>query len=71
MFEIAIKTVFSCQILAIMIGKTDKKKQHDLFRPMLVDFIDMRHELVLLADKIDWGYFERELSVFYSNIGRP
>jgi IS5 family transposase len=54
-----------------MIGKTDKKKQHDLFRPMLVDFIDMRHELVLLADKMDWGYFERELSVFYSNLGRP
>jgi IS5 family transposase len=54
-----------------MIGKTDKKKQHDLFRPMLVDFIDMRHELVLLADKMDWGYFERELSAFYSNLGRP
>lgn len=38
---------------------------------MLVDFIDKRHELVLLADKMDWGYFERELSPFYSQLGRP
>jgi IS5 family transposase len=54
-----------------MIGKTDKKRQYDLFRPMLLDFIDTRHELVLLADKIDWDYFEKELSGFYSNFGRP
>lgn len=54
-----------------MVGKTDKKEQRDLFRPMLVDFIDTGHELVLLADKIDWGYFERELSPFYSQVGRP
>lgn len=54
-----------------MIGKTDKKRQYDLFRPMLLDFIDTRHELVLLANKIDWDYFEKELSGFYSNFGRP
>ena len=54
-----------------MIGKTDKKKQHDMFRPMLIDFIDLQHELVLLADKMDWNYFERELSPFYSEVGRP
>lgn len=54
-----------------MVGKTNKKEQRDLFRPMLVDFIDKRHELVLLADKMDWGYFERELSPFYSQLGRP
>ena len=54
-----------------MIGKTDKKKQHDLFRPMLIDFINMQHELVLLADKMDWNYFERELMPFYSKVGRP
>jgi transposase, IS5 family len=54
-----------------MIGKTDKKKQRDIFRPMLVDFIDTQHELVLLADKMDWEYFEKELSSFYSQVGRP
>lgn len=54
-----------------MIGKTDKKMQRDLFRPMLIDFIDKHHELVLLADKINWNYFENELSPFYSQLGRP
>ncbi len=54
-----------------MIGKTDKKKQRDLFRPMLIDFINDQHELVLLADKIDWDYFEKEFSGFYSQLGRP
>lgn len=54
-----------------MVGKTNKIKQHDLFRPMLIDFIDTRHELVLLADKIDWDYFEKELAGFYSQVGRP
>jgi IS5 family transposase len=33
---------------------------------MLVDFIDPKHELVLLSEKIDWGYFEREFSPFYT-----
>jgi len=54
-----------------MIGKTDNKNQRDLFRPMLLDFIDNRHELVLLSDKIDWNYFEKELSRYYSTKGRP
>lgn len=38
-----------------MQGKLPKKSQRDLFRPMLDDFIDMNHELVLLANKIDWA----------------
>lgn len=54
-----------------MIGKTDKKMQRDLFRPMLIDFIDKKHELVLLADKMDWYYFEKELAPFYAKLGRP
>ncbi|MDR2125917.1 MAG: hypothetical protein LBP63_03710 [Prevotellaceae bacterium] len=28
--------------------------------PMLNDIINKRHELVLLADTIDWQYFEKE-----------
>ena len=54
-----------------MRGKSKQKKQRELFRPMLVDFIDTRHELVLLSDKIDWQYFDDELSKFYSDKGRP
>lgn len=38
---------------------------------MLKDFIDMNHELVLLADKIDWSYFEEEFAPFYSDRGAP
>jgi IS5 family transposase len=38
-----------------MIGKLPPKSQRDLFRPLLEDFIDMRHELVLLSNKIDWS----------------
>ena len=54
-----------------MRGKSDQTQQRDLFRPMLVDFIDLDHELVLLSDKIDWKYFEEELDEYYSNVGRP
>lgn len=41
-----------------MLGKNPEKKP-ELFRPMLVDFIDHEHELVLLSEKIDWNYFEK------------
>lgn len=53
-----------------MVGK-NPVKQRELFRPMLVDFVDMKHELVLLADKIDWSYFENEFSVLFSKTGNP
>ncbi len=54
-----------------MIGKLPNKNQSDLFKPMLLDFIDNRHELVLLADTIDWNHLEKELSVYYSDRGQP
>ena len=38
---------------------------------MLVDFIDHEHELVLLSEKIDWNYFEKEFSPLYSKVGNP
>ena len=53
-----------------MLGKNPEKKP-ELFRPMLVDFIDHEHELVLLSEKIDWNYFEKEFSPLYSNVGNP
>ena len=47
-------------------------EQDDLLRPRLVDLIDLRHELVKLADLIDWNFFEREWSGFFpSTTGRP
>ena len=53
-----------------MRGKNKEKNQRELFRPMLIDFIDTSHELVLLSEKIDWKYFDTELSKFYSDKGR-
>jgi IS5 family transposase len=47
-------------------------EQNDLFRPRLVDMIDLRHELVALAALIDWEFFEREWAGFFpSTTGRP
>ena len=57
--------------LQIMIGKSPIKSQHDMFRPLMEDFIDMRHELVLLGNKIDWSYFENEFAPYYSDKGAP
>jgi IS5 family transposase len=54
-----------------MIGKSPNQQQRELFRPLLSDFIDMRHELVLLSNHIDWKYFEKEFSSLYSNTGQP
>ncbi len=54
-----------------MIGKSSNQKQRDLFQPLLLDFIDIHHELVLLSEKIDWYYFEKEFSSLYSNTGKP
>ncbi len=54
-----------------MIGKSSNQKQRDMFRPLLMDFINLRHELILLSDKIDWNYFEKEFACLYSNTGKP
>ena len=54
-----------------MVGKSPVPNQRNLFNPMLVDFIDTSHELILLADKIDWKYFEKEFSPLYSHTGQP
>ena len=54
-----------------MLGKLPDKNQRELFRPLLVDLNDPHHELVLLADSIDWQYFEQEFSPLYSQVGQP
>jgi len=54
-----------------MIGKLRNTNQRDLFKPLIVDFIDLGHELVLLAEAINWDHLEEELSVYYSDKGQP
>jgi IS5 family transposase len=54
-----------------MKGTLPDQNQRELFRPLLCEIIDTSHELALLADRIDWHYFEEELSPLYSNVGQP
>ncbi len=54
-----------------MIGKSTSQDQQNLFKPLLREFINLNHELSLLADKIDWKYFEDEFSALYSTTGKP
>lgn len=43
----------------------------DLFRARLDQIIDMKHELVQLAGKLDWGWLDAEIAPLYSDNGRP
>ncbi len=54
-----------------MTGKSPNQNQYDMFRPLLKEFINMNHELVLLAEKIDWKYFEKTFDPYYSTTGQP
>jgi len=54
-----------------MKGKLPNQGQKNLFRPILIDIINPRHELVILAHQIDWKIFEDEFSPLYSRTGQP
>jgi transposase, IS5 family len=43
----------------------------DLFRARLEQIINMKHELVQLAGRIDWDWIDREIASLYSDKGRP
>jgi transposase, IS5 family len=53
-----------------MLGKSPIA-QSDLFRPLLIDFINLNHELVHLSAKINWSVIEQAFSSHYSNTGTP
>ncbi|MCK1312124.1 IS5 family transposase, partial [Bradyrhizobium sp. 23] len=44
---------------------------NDLFRARLDQIINMKHELVQLAGKIDWDWIDGEVAPLYSENGRP
>jgi Transposase domain (DUF772) len=54
-----------------------RPKQHettgsgDLFRARLEQIINMKHELVQLAGKLDWEWIDGEIAPLYSDQGRP
>ena len=43
----------------------------DLFRARLDQIINLKHELVQLAGKIDWDFIDGEIAPLYSDKGRP
>ena len=51
--------------------KLEKSGTDDLFRSRLDHIIDMRHELVRLADEIDWDWLDDEIADRFSDDGRP
>ena len=48
-----------------------KARHDDLFRARLDQIINMKHELAVLADKIDWAWLDEQLAGRFSNKGRP
>ena len=50
---------------------SQSQPQIDLFKPLLASFINTRHELVILSQKINWDSIERELACYYPNFGAP
>lgn len=46
-------------------------RHDDLFRARLDQIINMKHELVILAERIDWAWIDDELADRFSDQGRP
>lgn len=53
-----------------MVGIMADSTQHNFFRPLLLDFINPNHGLVLLAEKMDWKAIEDEFRGLYSEVGQ-
>jgi transposase, IS5 family len=51
--------------------KHDTTGEDDLFRARLDQIINMKHELVQLAGKLDWDWLDGEIAPLYSDKGRP
>lgn len=54
-----------------MTGTSAIKSHRDMFRPLLTNFTDTDQEMVILADRMDWDYFEDTFTGLYSHIGQP
>lgn len=53
-----------------MKGKFIKHPQLNVFQTPLVSVINMDHEIVLLAQRIDWKSVDKEFSIYYPYMGR-
>src|SRR5215468_7387763 len=51
--------------------KHETTGEDDLFRARLDQIINMKHELVELAGKLDWQHLDEDIAPLYSDKGRP
>lgn len=51
--------------------KPKATEEGDLFRARLDQIINMKHELVQLAGKVDWDWIDAQIAPLYSDKGRP
>ena len=54
-----------------MVAKTEKHPQLNMFETPLKQFLNLNHEICVLADRIDWESATKDFSGYYKNIGRP
>lgn len=54
-----------------MLKKLPSQTQLEMYKTVLISFINPKHELCLLAKKIDWDALEKEFSPLYAKVGRP
>ena len=54
-----------------MLSASPDQSQFDIFNPILKSFIDPKHPLVQLADRLDWSTLEGEFAELYADTGRP
>lgn len=51
-------------------GQQERDGPDDLIQARLDQIINLRHELVQLADRIDWDWIDSELADLYRGSGR-
>jgi len=54
-----------------MLKKLPVQPQIEMFKTVLLGFINPEHELCLLAKKINWDLLEKEFTPLYAKVGRP
>ncbi len=54
-----------------MVGKIESTPQLNIFETPLTTFINLNHELCILANEIEWMSVESEFTGYYTNFGRP
>lgn len=54
-----------------MQGKSGSQQQKNMFVPLLSEFINPSHPLVLLSARIPWSELEQGFAQYYSHTGKP